>query len=252
MHVVAWRDRQPDYGPARRLETDAVGDHPDHEPVPPRPGRRRAEPGAVRRPGPPGLGSVRDPAAARADRLDGRRQRAKPQRHYPAAGPDGTRRPDQPHGQRHRPPPVRRLAHPARTAALRAGLARARRRDRPLLRPAPDPPRHRRPRQNPARPDPGQPEPRSDRLTPAPHGPPTVDRRRATTRAGRRSRPGGCDFGDVGAERRPCPKSLDPDPCSLAVSATSSYVGGRSSDVTLPTYRVEMDRVRRPEWARPT
>ena len=74
---------------------------------------------------------------------------------------------DHPDGQHHRPPPVRRLAHPARAPAVRAGLARPRRRDRPLLRPAPDPPRHRRTRQDPGQPDPGQPEPRPARLTPA-------------------------------------------------------------------------------------
>jgi len=49
----------------------------------------------------------------------------------------------------------------------RFGLARPRRRDRPLLRPAAGPPRRRRARQDPGHPDPGQPEPRPARLTPA-------------------------------------------------------------------------------------
>src|SRR6516162_4569702 len=42
-----------------------------------------------------------------------------------------------------------------------------RRRYRPLLRPAPSPPRRRRTRPDPGHPDPGQPEPRPARLTPA-------------------------------------------------------------------------------------
>ncbi len=68
-----------------------------------------------------------------------------------------------------RPPPLRRLARHARAPAVRPGLARARRRDRALLRPAAGPPRHRRARQDPGQPDPGQPEPRPARLTPSRH-----------------------------------------------------------------------------------
>src|SRR5215467_98377 len=169
MHEIAWRDADTDRGPARCVEAAAVGDRADHEPLPPRPGRRRAEPGAVRRAGPPDLGTVRDAPAARADRLHGRRRRAQPQRHHPAAGPHGTRRAHHPDSQHHRPPPLRRLPPPARAPPVRAGLARARRRDRPLFRPAPDRPRYRRPGQDPRHPDPGQPEPPPAPLTPAPH-----------------------------------------------------------------------------------
>jgi hypothetical protein len=67
---------------------------------------------------------------------NGRRRRAQPQRRHPVAGPHGTRWAHHPDGQHHRPPPVRRLADPFRTTAVRAGLARTRRRDRALLRPA--------------------------------------------------------------------------------------------------------------------